>query len=490
MAAPTAFSNPSLSPTDVDSRRRMAQALYGQATDASPVGHWTQALARVLQGGVSGYYDGTASKGEKEGIASRGAFMQQAMKDPAGAAASGISNPWTTDQAGAIGQKVIGQKLEQSDPMYQLRRQQAQADLDMVPLKRQALEADIAGKGLSQKVTEANLAQLKTATPEYRASVAEKYGLRPGTPEYNSFVVNGKYEAPDPIMQSIADKLRGNVQAPPSPIRPQSFNGQDGAPSVVLTQAGGQPTSQPPPMVNIPGMGQMPKDQAETLGLGLALKGKGDAGKMIMDGVNADRLGKEAANENDKKALAAVEGLQRMRTIASGFKPEWLTYENKAKQYGISWADSFEATRKKLPPEMVKDHVEYTMFKRDAISNLTQGIKDATGAAMGIQEEARIRAGLPDPEKDNPSAFEAKLKGAVREYGLTIARTQYLRRNGFQGDGNAAAMALPIGQFSQLIQQRTNQLQQQILQQNPQADPAQIQQAVKQGLQAEFGLGI
>jgi hypothetical protein len=489
MAKPIAFSNPSMTPTDVDQRRKLAMALMQQGTDASPVGHWTQGLARVLQGGMGGYYGRTASDGEKEGIASRGAFMQQAMKDPSGAAASGIGNAWTTDMAGNIGQKVIGQRLEQSDPMYQLRRQAAQNEVDMAPLRRQALEADITGKGLSQKVTEANLAQLKTQTPEYRASVAEQYGLQRGTPEFNAFVISGTYSAPDPIMQSIAEKLRGNAQPAPSPIRPQSYNSQEGAPGVVLTQAGGQP-QQTPPMVNIPGMGQMPKDQAETLGLGLALKGKGDAGKMVMDGINADRLGKEAANENDKKALAAVEGLQRIRTIASGFKPEWLTYENKAKQYGISWADSFEATRKKIPPDMLKDHVEYTMFKRDAISNLTQGIKDATGAAMGIQEEARIRAGLPDPEKDGPTAFEAKFKGAAREYGLTIARTQYLRRNGFQGDGNAAAMALPIGQFSQMIQQRTNQLQQQILQQNPQADPAQIQQAVKQGLQAEFGLGI
>lgn len=210
MAAPVGYSNPSLTPTDVDSRRRMAQALYGQATDASPVGHWTQALARVLQGGVSGYYDGTASKGEKEGIASRGAFMQQAMKDPSGAAASGITNPWTTDQAGAIGQKVIGQKLEQSDPMYQLRRQQAQADLDMVPLRRQAMQADIAGKGLSQQVTQAQLEQAKMQTPQWRMENAETFGIQKGTPEWRAFVVNGSVPATDankPIIKEVGGKL-------------------------------------------------------------------------------------------------------------------------------------------------------------------------------------------------------------------------------------------------------------------------------------------
>lgn len=191
MAAPIAYSNPSMTPTDVDGRRKVAQALYGQATDASPVGHWTQALARVLQGGVSGFYDGTASRGEKEGIASRGAFMQQAMKDPSGAATAGITNPWTTDQASQIGQKVIAQNMQRSDPAYQMGLKQKQAELDMMPLKRQAMEAEIAGKGLSQQVTQANLEQAKMQTPQWRMQNAETFGIVKGTPEWRQFVVSG-----------------------------------------------------------------------------------------------------------------------------------------------------------------------------------------------------------------------------------------------------------------------------------------------------------
>jgi len=304
----------------------------------------------------------------------------------------------------------------------------------------------------------------------------------------------------DLVSELIMSQLRGGAAEPqsaaPGPIRPQSFNmppGQD--PNLIPVQSAAPATQQQqqqPDMIDTP-YGRMTRDKARTVAGAMLLSPQyAQAGKALLDAAaaGASNLGKEAGNENDKKEMAALEGLQRVRQIASGFKPEWLTYENKAKQYGVSWADSFELTRKKLPPELVKDHVEYTMFKRDAISNLTQGIKDATGAAMGVQEEVRIRAGLPDPEKDNPTAFEAKIKGVAREYTLTIARTQYLRRNGFQGDGNAAALKLPVGQFSQMIQQRTNQLQQQIRQQNPQANPAQIQQAVKQGLQTEFGLGI
>lgn len=108
------YSNPSMTPTDVDQRRKLAQALMQQGTDASPVGHWTQGLARVLQGGMGGYYGRTASDAEKEGIASRGAFMQQAMKDPKAAATAGITDPWTTDAAMAMGNTAIQQDFARS----------------------------------------------------------------------------------------------------------------------------------------------------------------------------------------------------------------------------------------------------------------------------------------------------------------------------------------------------------------------------------------
>ena len=192
MAIPAAFSNPSLTPADVEQRRRLANALGQMGSDASPVGHWTQAIARVLQGGVSGYYDGTASKGEKEGIASRGAFMQEAMKNPQAAAASGAGNAWTTDIAQNIGQKVIAQNMQRSDPAYQMGLKLKQAEIDMLPLKRQQMEGQIAGQGLQQQMTQAQLQQMKLATPEKRAEMAAQYGLQPGTPGYQSFVLMGQ----------------------------------------------------------------------------------------------------------------------------------------------------------------------------------------------------------------------------------------------------------------------------------------------------------
>lgn len=79
-------------PADVQKHRKLAQMLAGQATDASPVGHWTQALARVVQGGVGGMHDRAATEGERQGQASIAEMMAgnpspQAM----------MANPYTMD---------------------------------------------------------------------------------------------------------------------------------------------------------------------------------------------------------------------------------------------------------------------------------------------------------------------------------------------------------------------------------------------------------
>lgn len=52
----------SYSPEGLDMQRKLAMQLMQQGTDASPVQHWTQALARVLQGGVGAYQLNQANK--------------------------------------------------------------------------------------------------------------------------------------------------------------------------------------------------------------------------------------------------------------------------------------------------------------------------------------------------------------------------------------------------------------------------------------------
>lgn len=50
---------------DIQRRRKTAEALMTQGMDVSPVKHWSQALARALQGGYAGYEAGQVAKEEK-----------------------------------------------------------------------------------------------------------------------------------------------------------------------------------------------------------------------------------------------------------------------------------------------------------------------------------------------------------------------------------------------------------------------------------------
>ena len=112
MADPTYAGYAGMSPEDIARNRKIAEMLASQATDASPVGHWTQALARALQGGIAGMYEGRASKGERE----RRDYIAKALaSDPSmanlspGMRAVIAQNP---DMMTAVAGKVVGNALD------------------------------------------------------------------------------------------------------------------------------------------------------------------------------------------------------------------------------------------------------------------------------------------------------------------------------------------------------------------------------------------
>jgi hypothetical protein len=111
------------SPESVQSSRRYGTNLMQQGADYSPVGHWTQAIARALQGGVGGYMVGQANEGEragKEGVANaykEGIAKNLPMKQ---IAAQLMGNPWGQEQ----GQQMAGRALETEQSQSFQREQQ------------------------------------------------------------------------------------------------------------------------------------------------------------------------------------------------------------------------------------------------------------------------------------------------------------------------------------------------------------------------------
>ena len=146
--------------------------------------------------------------------------------------------------------------------------------------------------------------------------------------------------------------------------------------------------------------------------------------------------------------------------------------------------DKSSIMRSKMTPEQVQSLEEYSAFMRDVNENLTQGISDATGASMGVDEAKRIMKGIPNPD-DSPIEFKSKTMSGFRALELSQQRTQFLRENGFKGDANAAAARMPIGQFDNLLKDSRG-LYQQLKSSNPGADDGAIRTYVREVIARKY----
>lgn len=129
-------------PNDVETQRKMAQALMMQGMSTEPVGHWTQALARVLQGASGGMYQAQARKGEQQGRAAGNAAMVQALQggDPTAAVPALLGNGWTRD----LGENIAKSSLmKRMDPNAEINKQMLQAELQGAQLKNKVTQRDL-----------------------------------------------------------------------------------------------------------------------------------------------------------------------------------------------------------------------------------------------------------------------------------------------------------------------------------------------------------
>ena len=390
----------------------------------------------------------------------------------------------------------------------QLAQQQAELDFRR---QTQPLDLDIRRGQLAQQRAELDF-RSQSHPLDLRAKEAQLEVLR-----QQAMAAQQKDEMDRMILQMLGSGGQPPAAPAPSPIRPQSFaptperpaimtpatvgvapQAPAGDPMLIRTQAApGQPQTptqpQNDPVVQTP-VGPMPASQARRLGFLLAYKGKGEAGKMLADPADPTKLPKEALNEIGKTEVNLTEQLGRMREITRQFRPEFLTFEEQAKQYGVSWLDKFDATRSKLTPEQIQQHAQYTAFRRDTVDNLNRYIKEITGAAMGVEEAKRIISAMPNMD-DGPTAFMAKAKAAQRAAELAVARTRYLRANGFNGqpwtgDKEQAARAVPLERMKGIILEDGKQVHQQIKQQFPQASDDQISGAVRAHIRSKYGMDI
>lgn len=310
-------------------------------------------------------------------------------------------------------------------------------------------------------------------------------------------------KADDPVAKYLMERLQPKPAAPAAPqqptLQPQSFQGQAPGNGLILTgnetatPADSQPDNKTGPddaMIETP-YGTMPRGEAKRLGGTMLLSPKySAAGKAMLDSVNAlssSDLAKAAGNENDKAEIAATNSIATLDNIKKTYDAKFLNIPNRFSLWGKGLAAKFGT----LNPKDQKDLQDYAAFRQSSWHNLNRILKDLSGTAVTENEMQRQLLDQPNPgqgitDGDGPQEFEAKLKGQIAFAHSAVARSRYLRSKGFTGKPWEAGVA--VEDMPNIINQRGQELEQQLRQANPKANPMQLQEAVKTRIKQEFGI--
>jgi hypothetical protein len=142
-----------MTPEEVASNRRIAQAMMQQGQSTAPVEHWLQAVARGAQGVVGAWQNDSADRAEREGRATGDKAIADALAGK-GDVKGMLGNPWSADTGRKLAVSQINQRMQDASPSSQmalkLKQQQLQAaqwelenNREMSPLKRQLIQAQI-----------------------------------------------------------------------------------------------------------------------------------------------------------------------------------------------------------------------------------------------------------------------------------------------------------------------------------------------------------
>ena len=177
-----------------------------------------------------------------------------------------------------------------------------------------------------------------------------------------------------------------------------------------------------------------------------------------------------------------------LESIARGFDPRFQTLPGELAAQG---ANAFERLGGTLSAENKALFEQFVTFKRDSFDLMNATIKRITGAQMSEPEAKRIRKQLPDPAKDGPTAYMAKLRAVQQRVKMLKVRRSLLLQNGIQHDFQANVgdeAPITLEQAEQRFQQRGEEIADALQASNPgMSDDEAFAQAAAQ-LRAEFNI--
>lgn len=201
-------------------------------------------------------------------------------------------------------------------------------------------------------------------------------------------------------------------------------------------------------------------------------------------------LGKPAQNQVDTGLLDTTKGIMTLSTIEGQFRPEFQQIMPRAGAMWASWKDKAGVG---MNPDESKFLKDFSAYKRNSINSMNEYIKSITGAAMSEQEAQRILKGMPNPgegmfDGDSPTEFKAKLDDAMRQTKMSLARYEYIKRNGIALTDNSGKAIIPLERMPQIMNERGNELESQFKRSNPNMQADEVQNRVRAVLAKEFGL--
>lgn len=128
-----------------------------------------------------------------------------------------------------------------------------------------------------------------------------------------------------------------------------------------------------------------------------------------------------------------------------------------------------------------------SVFKRNAFDVINRTIRRITGAQMSEPEANRIKRQVPDPDRDGPTAFKAKLDDTITQLKLVRARRRIMLERGVLHDfSSTSPPPISIAQTEQIIEARGAELVEQIQAENPGLSDDDAFQMATEQLRAEF----